>query len=144
MKPQIKSTYQGNLRTEAVHLASKNEIVTDAPIDNNGRGEAFSPTDLVCAALGSCMATIMGIIAQRENIDLQGLTWETTKIMTNSPRRIAEIHITFTFPFGQKLSDKEKQKLENVARSCPVALSLSEEIKQEICFQYFIEYSCTA
>jgi uncharacterized OsmC-like protein len=136
MKPQMKSTYQGNLRTEAVHLASKNEIVTDAPIDNNGRGEAFSPTDLVCAALGSCMATIMGIVAQRKNISLQGLTWETTKIMTNSPRRIAEIHIAFTFPDGQKPSDKERQKLENAARSCPVALSLAAEIKQILTFHY--------
>jgi uncharacterized OsmC-like protein len=136
MKPQIKSIYQGDLRTQATHLASNESIITDAPTDNNGKGEAFSPTDLVCAALGSCMATIMGITAQRENISLQGLTWETTKIMTNSPRRIAEIHITFTFPFGQKLSDKEKQKLENAARSCPVALSLAAEIKQILTFHY--------
>ena len=136
MKPQIKSIYQGDLRTQATHLASNESIITDAPTDNNGKGEAFSPTDLVCAALGNCMATIMGITAQRENISLQGLTWETTKIMTNSPRRIAEIHITFTFPFGQKLSDKEKQKLENAARSCPVALSLAAEIKQILTFHY--------
>lgn len=136
MKAQIKSSYQGNLRTQALHLASKEEILTDAPTDNNGRGEAFSPTDLVCAALGSCMATIMGILADREGIDLQGLTWHTTKIMTDSPRRIAEIHIVFTFPNGQKLSDKEKQKLENAARSCPVALSLAKEIQQIISFQY--------
>lgn len=136
MKPQIQSTYLGNLCTQAIHLASKETILTDAPTDNNGKGEAFSPTDLVCAALGSCMATIMGIIAERENISLQGLTWQTTKVMTDSPRRIAQIHIEFAFPNGQKLSDREKQKLENAARSCPVALSLSEEIQQIISFRY--------
>ena len=136
MKPQIESLYQGSLRTKATHIASKENIITDAPTDNNGRGEAFSPTDLVCAALGSCMLTIMGIIAQRENIDLEGTTWKTTKIMSDSPRRIAEIHIDFTFPVGLQLSDKNKQKLENAARSCPVALSLSEQIKQVVKFEW--------
>ncbi len=136
MKPQIESVYQGNLRTQATHLASQNAIVTDAPTDNNGKGEAFSPTDLVCAALGSCMVTIMGIIAQRDNIQLQGITWKTTKVMTDSPRRIAEIHIEFYFPAHIQLSEKDKQKLENAARSCPVALSLSEQIKQVITFCY--------
>lgn len=136
MKPQIESLYQGNLRTQATHVASKQTILTDAPTDNNGRGEAFSPTDLLCAALGSCMLTIMGIIAQRENIDLKGTTWKTTKIMTNSPRRIAEIHIDFTFPAGLQISDKDKQKLENAARTCPVALSLSEQIKQVVRFEW--------
>jgi uncharacterized OsmC-like protein len=136
MKPQIESVYQGNLRTQATHLASQNAIVTDAPTDNNGKGEAFSPTDLVCAALGSCMVTIMGIIAQRDNIQLQGITWKTTKVMADSPRRIAEIHIEFSFPAHIQLSEKDKQKLENAARSCPVALSLSEQIKQVITFYY--------
>ncbi|MFN3316729.1 MAG: OsmC family protein [Raineya sp.] len=136
MKPQIESIYQGNLRTQARHSASKQVIFTDAPIDNNGRGEAFSPTDLVCAALGSCMLTIMGIVAQRENIDLEGTTWKTTKIMTDSPRRIAEIHIDFSFPANLELSEKDKQKLENAARTCPVALSLSKEIKQVVKFEW--------
>ncbi|GAB4126346.1 MAG: OsmC family protein [Raineya sp.] len=136
MKPQIESLYQGNLRTQATHIASKQTILTDAPTDNNGRGEAFSPTDLLCAALGSCMLTIMGIIAQRENIDLKGTTWKTTKIMSNSPRRIAEIHIDFIFPVGLQITDKDKQKLENAARTCPVALSLSEQIKQVVRFEW--------
>lgn len=136
MKAQIASIYQGHLRTQATHLASQNQIFTDAPLDNNGKGETFSPTDLVCVALGSCMATIMGIVAQRENIDLQGLTWKTTKIMADSPRRIAEIRIEFFVPANILLSDKDKQKLENAARTCPVALSLSEQIKQSVTFFY--------
>ena len=90
----IKSTYKGDLRTAARHLASGNTIITDAPIDNNGKGEAFSPTDLVSAALGSCMMTIMGIVANRANIDIDGMDMEITKIMATEPRRIAEVCCT--------------------------------------------------
>ncbi|MDW8295686.1 MAG: OsmC family protein [Raineya sp.] len=136
MKPQIESIYLGDLRTEATHIASKNKIITDAPTDNNGKGEAFSPTDLVCAALGSCMMTIMGIVAQRDNISLEGVTWKTTKIMASHPRRIAEIHVHFHFPANINLTSAQKQKLENAARTCPVALSLASEIKQEVSFEY--------
>lgn len=136
MKHQIESLYLGNLRSEAVHLSSNSKIITDAPTDNNGKGEAFSPTDLVCTALGSCMMTIMGIIAQRDNVNLKGVTWKTTKIMANSPRRIAEIHIHFYFPATIQLSPSYKQKLENAARTCPVALSLASEIKQQVFFHY--------
>lgn len=136
MANQIESVYQGNLRTQATHLASSNAIITDAPTDNNGKGEAFSPSDLVCAALGSCMMTIMGIVAERDGVDLKGVTWKTTKVMTSSPRKIAEIHIVFNFPKELNFDDKYKQKLENAAHTCPVALSLSNEIKQVVNFNF--------
>ncbi|RDV11547.1 OsmC family peroxiredoxin [Pontibacter diazotrophicus] len=132
----ISSTYQGGLRTTAQHLASGNTIITDAPVDNNGKGEAFSPTDLVASALGSCMMTIMGIVANRAGIDIDGIAVETTKIMAAEPRRIAEVVLDFTMPAGKSYSDKEKAMLENAARTCPVALSLHPDIKQTVTFQY--------
>src|SRR3954465_15577963 len=95
---QITTLYKGELRTEATHVKSGNTIITDAPPDNNGRGEAFSPTDLVWAALSSCMMTIMGILAEREAINLTGLTSEVVKVMTSNPRKIAEIQIAFEHP----------------------------------------------
>ncbi len=131
----VKSSYKGNLRTSAVHVASDNTIITDAPVDNNGKGEAFSPTDLVCAALGSCMMTIMGIVAERNNINIEGTEIETTKIMASEPRRIAEIVLNFKMP-SQDYTAKEKAMLENAARSCPVALSLHPDVKQTINFVY--------
>lgn len=127
--------YQGGLRTEAKHLKSGNLIVTDAPTDNNGRGEAFSPTDLVSAALSSCMITIMGMVAEREGVDLTGLTSEVVKIMASSPRKIAEIQITFTHP-GLVATEVQKQKLKNAALTCPVALSLAESVKQTVVFNF--------
>lgn len=132
----ISSTYKGGLRTTAQHLASGNTIITDAPVDNNGKGEAFSPTDLVASALGSCMMTIMGIVANRAGIDIDGIAVETTKIMAAEPRRIAEVVLDFTMPAGKTYSDKEKAMLENAARTCPVALSLHPDIKQTVTFQY--------
>ena len=131
----ITSRYRGDLRTEATHLASENTIITDAPVDNNGRGEAFSPTDLVCAALGSCMMTIMGIVAERNQIDLTGMEISITKVMAANPRRIAEIKLLFTLPSGP-YTDKEKALLENAARTCPVALSLHPDVLQTVEFQY--------
>lgn len=131
----IHSTYKGNLRTSAEHLASGSTIITDAPLDNNGRGEAFSPTDLVCAALGSCMMTIMGILANRNNITIEGMEIEITKIMAPDPRRIVEVILTFKMP-AHNYTDKEKAMLENAARTCPVALSLHPDIKQAVTFQY--------
>jgi putative redox protein len=131
----IKSSYLGNLRTQALHLQSGNTIITDAPLDNNGKGEAFSPTDLVCAALGACMVTIMGIIAERENNSLEGLSWEITKIMQASPRKIQEVIIDFSWPNpGQDKSFL--QKLKNAAKTCPVALSLDPVIKQTVNFDF--------
>ncbi|PIQ20846.1 MAG: osmotically inducible protein OsmC [Cytophagales bacterium CG18_big_fil_WC_8_21_14_2_50_42_9] len=131
----ITSIYSGQLRTQATHLASNNSIVTDAPLDNNGRGEAFSPTDLVCAALGSCMMTIMGIVAQRHGLQLEDTRIHITKIMAADPRRIAEIILHFTFP-ANNFSEKERALLENAARTCPVALSLHPDVKQTVTFQY--------
>lgn len=127
--------YLGNLRTRAKHLKSGNLIVTDAPTDNNGRGEAFSPTDLVSAALSSCMITIMGMVAEREGVDLKGLTSDVVKIMASNPRKIAEIQITFTHP-GLVATEVQKQKLKNAALTCPVALSLAESVKQTIVFNF--------
>ncbi len=127
--------YLGNLRTRAKHLKSGNLIVTDAPTDNNGRGEAFSPTDLVSAALSSCMITIMGMVAEREGVDLKGLTSDVVKIMASNPRKIAEIQITFTHP-GLVATEVQKQKLKNAALTCPVALSLAESVKQTVVFNF--------
>lgn len=131
----IHSTYKGDLRTAAQHVASGNSIITDAPTDNNGKGEAFSPTDLVCAALGSCMMTIMGIVANRSNIDVAGMEIDITKVMAAEPRRISEVILNFRMP-AVNYTDKEKATLENAARTCPVALSLHPDIKQTVQFLY--------
>ena len=127
--------YLGDLRTLDKHVKSGNSLITDAPVDNMGKGEAFSPTDLVCAALSSCMMTIMGQVADREKIDLKGMTTEITKVMANNPRKIAEIHVSFNHP-GLIADEKQKQKLKNAAITCPVALSLGETVKQEVTFNW--------
>tara|TARA_B100000941_G_C28427000_1_gene512044 strand:+ start:514 stop:915 length:402 start_codon:yes stop_codon:yes gene_type:complete len=126
--------YKGELRTEAVHLKSGKTIITDAPIDNQGKGEAFSPTDLVATALGSCMITIMGIVAEREGITLDGTTAEVEKVMATSPRRIGEVKIKIKFI--QKLNRDQRDKLERVAKNCPVSGSLSEDLKETVEFIY--------
>ena len=126
--------YKGELRTEAVHLKSGKTIITDAPIDNQGKGEAFSPTDLVATALGSCMITIMGIVAEREGIILNGTTAEVEKVMATSPRRIGEVKIKIKFI--QKLNRDQRDKLERAAKTCPVSGSLSENLKETIEFIY--------
>lgn len=131
----ISATYLGSLRTQSTHLKSGNTIITDAPLDNNGKGEAFSPTDLVCSALSSCMMTIMGIVAERDNIDLKGLRSDIVKIMASNPRKIAEIQITFTHE-NLIVTDEQKLKLKHAARTCPVALSLSDELKQTVVFNF--------
>lgn len=129
----IKNEYQGNLRTKMTHLKSNNEVITDAPVDNQGKGEAFSPTDTVAGALSACMLTIMGQVAERENINMVGLTTEITKVMSASPRKISEIKVNFIWPNIQ-LSDKQKTMLKNAAKTCPVALSLNPDIKQTVSF----------
>lgn len=133
--PTIKSSYLGNLRTESEHLQSGTQILTDAPVDNNGKGEKFSPTDLVSSALGSCMVTIMGIVANRDSVSLEGLTWEVTKIMQSSPRKISEIIVEFHWENPVK-DEAMIQKLKNAAKTCPVALSLDSEIKQTLKFNF--------
>ena len=130
----IHTIYLGNLRTEAEHLQSGNKLITDAPLDNNGKGEAFSPTDLLAASLGSCMLTIMGIAARTHNMSIEGTTASITKIMAAEPRRVSEIHIEVKFPLT--FSDKEKAILEHAARTCPVLYSLHPDIKKEISFKY--------
>lgn len=132
----IEGKYLGSLRTEAVHIKSANRIITDAPVDNQGKGEAFSPTDLVCAALGSCMMTIMGIVAEREGISLEGLSLQTTKHMAAEPRRISKIEIHFSWAHAPALSEQQLQKLKNAARTCPVALSLHPETEQVLSFDF--------
>lgn len=132
----IKTQYLGDLRTEATHIQSNTIILTDAPVDNNGKGEAFSPTDLVASALGSCMLTIMGILAKREEIQLEGTALEITKVMQANPRKISEIIVNFKVANGDKLSDVQKQKLINAAHTCPVALSLAPDIKQTVNFEW--------
>jgi putative redox protein len=127
--------YRGDLRTEAMHLQSGNTIITDAPTDNQGKGEAFSPTDLVATALGSCMMTLMGIVAQRHQLDLSGMRASITKNMQANPRKIASIEIVFAMP-PAITEPKMRQILENAARTCPVALSLDKEILQIVDFQY--------
>jgi len=135
MNPIIKVSYLGGLRTEATHLQSGVQMVTDAPTDNNGRGESFSPTDLVCSALCSCMMTIMGILAQRERIQLEGLSAEIIKVMATNPRKISEIHIRMKH-MHLVATDEQKEKLKRAALTCPVALSLGQDLRQEITFDF--------
>jgi len=128
----IKVIYQGHLRIQSTHISSQNQLITDAPKDNHGKGEAFSPTDLVCSALASCQMTIMGILAEREGINLEGLEAYVEKIMTDNPRRIGRIKITYTCPETLLLTVKEHEKLHRAAMTCPVALSLHSDIVQEV------------
>lgn len=129
-----KVTYLGNLRTSSIHLASGSEIISDAPIDNNGKGEAFSPTDTVANALASCMFTVMGIKARDLDVDFLNSTAEVTKVMGTDPRRITEIHVTFTMNIS--VSDKEKTILEKTAMTCPVFNSLHSDIMKEVVFNW--------
>ena len=126
--------YKGQLRTEAKHLSSGSVIVTDAPKDNQGKGEAFSPTDLVATALASCMITIMGIVAERDGINIEGVTADVDKIMSKEPRRIGEIKIIITFK--SILTTDQRGKLERAAKTCPVSGSLHEDLKETIEFSY--------
>lgn len=127
--------YQGELRTEATHNRSGKKVITDAPLDNHGKGEAFSPTDLMSASLGSCMLTIMGIVAERNNIDIKGAEVEITKIMGENPRRVIEIKAKFSMP-AKNYNQKEKDLLESAAKTCPVAKSLHPDLKQTLIFNY--------
>ena len=126
--------YSGDLRTESEHLQSGNKIITDAPIDNKGKGEGFSPTDLVATSLANCMLTIMGIVARRHQVNIDGTRADVEKIMGTEPRRIIEIQIEFYFP--DNYDSKTKTILEKSALSCPVAKSLAESLHQSIGFNY--------
>ena len=126
--------YSGELRTESTHLQSGETYITDAPTDNEGKGNAFSPTDLIATGLANCMLTIMGIIAKRQSLDIEGTKAEVTKIMRTEPRMISEIRIDFFFP---RSYDKDsKQLLQTSALNCPVAKSLANDLTQTINFHY--------
>jgi len=129
-----KVTYLGDLRTSSIHLQSGSEIISDAPVDNNGKGEAFSPTDTVANALASCMFTVMGIKARDLDVDFSDSTAEVTKVMAAEPRRISEIHVTFNM--NLIADDKTKTILERTAMTCPVFYSLHPDIKKEVTFNW--------
>lgn len=132
---QIDVTYQGGLRCQAVHGPSKTTLVTDAPVDNQGKGESFSPTDLVATALGTCIFTIMGIVAEREKIDLVGLRITVQKEMSaEPPRRIARLTVRIQMPAG--LDAQQKAKLERAAHTCPVHQTLHGNVEMPIEFVY--------
>ena len=126
--------YSGELRTESTHIQSGQKLTTDAPTDNEGKGKAFSPTDLLATSLANCMLTIMGITAQRKNINIESTRATVEKIMGQEPRRVQEIKIDFQFPTNY--TDKEKKLLEQAALTCPVANSLSKDLIQTIKFSY--------
>ena len=126
--------YQGNLRTTATHLDSGSEISTDAPKDNHGLGEAFSPTDIVCSALASCILTIMAIAVEKNGININGTNAIVKKTMGNNPRRISKIDIELTFPMDY--DSKTKTILERAALNCPVHHTLSNEVEKNINFIY--------
>jgi putative redox protein len=126
--------YKGELRTTAVHLKSGQQIITDAPTDNNGKGEAFSPTDLLATSLGSCMLTVMGIVAKRHNLVMDGTKVEILKVMADNPRRVSEIQVDIRF--SKDFGEKDRTLLENTALACPVAKSIHPDIKQKIRFHY--------
>lgn len=131
----VRTTYVSNLRTEATHVQSGNSIITDAPVDNQGKGEYFSPTDMVSAALASCAMTIMGIAARDNGFSIDGAKARTTKIMASDPRRISEIQIEYNFE-GIKLNQDQRKIVEDVSKTCPVCLSLNSNLKRTITFCY--------
>ena len=135
MSHSIENKYVGELRTESTHLKSSNVIITDAPTDNNGKGNAFSPTDLVASALCSCMTTVMGICANKNQFDLPNSTAHITKIMSSHPRRISKIIVEINFD-SNNLSEQNIEKLIAVAKGCPVAQSLSSDLAQEVRFNF--------
>ena len=132
--PTINGKYTGELRCNLTHINSGQQLITDAPKDNNGKGEAFSPTDLVAAALGTCMLTIIGIRAKSKNLNIGEPKISIIKAMQSSPRKIEMIKIEITFE--TQLSSSDRDYLESEAKKCPVALSLNDSLIQEIDFKY--------
>lgn len=128
--------YKGQLRTEAKHQGSKTVIETDAPTDNQGKGEKFSPTDLLATSLGACMMTLMGIKAREQGVDLSGTQIEITKIMKPNPRRVGGIKVNIQFPEKLVVTEAQRKALEHTAIHCPVAKSIHPDIEQEIHFNW--------
>lgn len=133
--PTARLKYKGDLRTEAEHIASGTVIVNDAPTDNHGKGEAFSPTDLLSTSLATCMITVMAIHAEHNNIPFNEVRAEVTKIMASGPRRISKIKVLIEMS-GKELNDGIRQTLERIAMACPVAKSLASQIDQDVTFRY--------
>lgn len=131
----VRTKYISDLRTEATHVRSGVKLTTDAPVDNQGKGEFFSPTDLLATSLGSCMLTIMGIAAQTHGFNIDGTEVSITKIMGTDPRRVVEIVVELTFPHNN-YSAKERKLLELSAKECPVANSLHPDLKQNVIFKF--------
>lgn len=129
-----KVTYLGDLRTECEHLKSQANFITDAPIDNEGKGEAFSPTDTVATALASCMLTIIGIKAKEHDLEITGTTAEVTKTMAANPRRISKIEVALSFP--SSYNEKTTKIIERSAKTCPVMYSLHPDIEVDLSFKY--------
>ncbi len=128
--------YEGNLRTVATHLQSGTVIETDAPTDNQGKGERFSPSDLVATALGNCMLTIMGIKARDMGVDLAGTRVDVTKIMAADPRRISAVKVLFHFKKGLQTDEKQRTILERAALTCPVIESLNKDMIKDVEFNW--------
>ena len=135
MLHSIENKYIGELRTQSTHLKSSDIILTDAPVDNNGKGDAFSPTDLVASALCSCMTTVMGICAEKNNFELPKSTAHVTKVMESHPRRISKIIIEINFD-KNNLSNQQIEKLIAVAKGCPVAQSLNSDLIQDVIYNF--------
>jgi uncharacterized OsmC-like protein len=131
----VQTKYLGGLRTESVHLQSGSKLITDAPIDNQGKGEAFSPTDLLATAYGACVLTIMGIAAQTHGFSIEGAEIKTAKVMGTDPRRIVELITEIVLPHNN-YSAKEKKIIELVAKECPVFNSLHPDLKKNVTFTY--------
>jgi putative redox protein len=137
MPVEIDVVYEGGLHCNATHGPSKQQLTTDAPLDNGGKGEAFSPTDLVATALGTCMVTIMGLFAKRNNLDIDGLKVLVLKEMVAEPvRRIGSLKTRLVFPAGKALSPEDRAKLEAAAKACPVKQSLHPDVKIPLEFVY--------
>ncbi|MDD6181117.1 MAG: OsmC family protein [Desulfovibrionaceae bacterium] len=131
----VSLTYRGDLRVECTHNASGTTLLTDAPVDNHGRGEGFSPTDLCATALGACALTIIGIHCKEHGIDLDGATVDVTKAMSASPRRIGRLEVIIHMP-PRGYSESQRAVIEACARSCPVCLSLHPGVEQRITFDW--------
>jgi len=137
MAVEINLTYEGGLHCTAIHGPSRQTLTTDAPVDNGGKGAAFSPTDLVATALGTCMATIMGLVAQRNNLNLDGLQIQVIKEMAAAPvRRIGALKTRLVFPRGRSLFAADRAKLEAAANACPVKQSLHPDLQMPVEFVY--------
>lgn len=135
MSITVTTKYLGELRTESVHVKSGSQLITDAPLDNKGKGEAFSPTDLLATSLATCMITVIGIAANQHKLRIDGLKCDVTKIMSASPRKISEVIVELNFA-PNDFSEEQRQILRDAAYSCPVALSLHSDLKKTVSFNF--------